>query len=139
MQKISGYLLAIDFEKAFDSLNHKISHCGPILLTNQESCVINGGHIKTYFRLERGARQGDSISPYLFVLALELFFISIKSNKNIHGINRFDRDFLYTSYADNATFFLKDLDLKKNVLEMLDQCYMVSALRPNFRWLAWLI
>ena len=54
-QKISGYLLTIDFEKAFDSLNHKfliavLKKYGfgedfinwiKILLRNQESCVIN--------------------------------------------------------------------------------------------------
>ena len=106
-KKISGYLLTADFEKAFDSLNHKFliavfKKYGfgedfidsiKTLLRDQESCVINGGHTTTYFRLESDARQGDPISPYLFVLALELFFILIKSNKNIHGINIFN-DFL---------------------------------------------
>ena len=29
-----------------------------ILFNNQESCVINGGHSKKYFPLERGATQG---------------------------------------------------------------------------------
>ena len=76
-----------------------------ILLRNQESCVINRGHTTIYFRLERGARQGDPILAYLFILALELFFILIKSNKNIHGINIFNHDFLYTAYADETTFF----------------------------------
>ena len=146
IQKISGYLLTVDFEKGFDSLNHKflivvLKKYGfgedfidwiKTLLRDQESCVINGGHTTTYFRLERGARLGDPISAYLFILALELFFILIKSNKNIHGINIFNHDFLYTAYADDTTFFLKDLDSVKNVLEMLNQIYMVSGLRPNF-------
>ena len=146
IQKISGYLLTVDFEKAFDSLNHKfliavLKKYGfgedfidwiKILLRDQESCVINGGHTTTYFRLERGARQGDPISAYLFILALELFFILIKSNKNIHGINIFNHDFLYTAYADDTNFFLKDLYSVKNVLEMLNQLHMVSGLRSNF-------
>ena len=146
IQKISGYLLTVDFKRAFHSLNQKfliavLKKYGfgedfidwiKILLRDQESCVINGGQTTTYFRLEHGARQSDPILAYLFILALELFFILIKSNKNIHGINIFNHDFLYTVYADDTTFFLKDLDSLKNVLEMLNQFYMVSGLRPNF-------
>ena len=146
IQKRSGYLLTVDLEKAFDSLNHKfliafLKKYGfgedfidriKVLMRNQESCVINGGHTITYFHLERGARQDDPISAYLFILALELFFILIKSNKNIHGINIFNHDFLYTAYAEDTTFFLKDLDSIKNVLEILNQFYMVSRLCPNF-------
>ena len=112
-----------NFEKAFDSMNHAFLITAfkkygfgdnfidwiKILLNNQESCVINGGHTTKYFKLERGARQGDPISAYLFILALEIFFIMIKTNKNTHGLNIFDHEYLYTAYADNATFFLEDI------------------------------
>ena len=56
----------------------------------------------------------------------------MKFNKNIHGINVFNHDFLYTEYADDKTFFLKYLDSVKNVLEMLNQLCMISGLRSNF-------
>ena len=48
-----------------------------ILLKNQESYVINGGHTTKYFRLEKGARKGDPISANLFILVLEILFIFI--------------------------------------------------------------
>ena len=40
--------------------------------------MINGSQTAKYFRLERGARQRDPISAYLFILALEILFIFIK-------------------------------------------------------------
>ena len=138
--------MIIDFEKAFDSMNHvfliaALKKYGfgdnfidwiKILLNNQESCVINGGHTTKYFKLERGARQGDPISAYLFILALEIFFIMIKTNKNTHGLNIFDHEYLYTAYADDTTFFLEDISSIKVVLKDL-QCFSsFSGLRSNF-------
>ena len=35
-----------------------------ILLKNQESCMMKAGITKSYFNLEKGARQGDPISAY---------------------------------------------------------------------------
>ena len=44
-----------------------------ILMKNRESCVINGGKATPYFKLERGTRQGDSISAYLFIISSFFF------------------------------------------------------------------
>ena len=44
----------------------------------------------TFLLIERVARQGDPISAYLFVLALEIFFILIKTNNNTQGIEIFN-------------------------------------------------
>ena len=76
-----------------------------MLLKNQESCVINGGYRTIYSKLNRGACQGDPISAYLFILALEMFFIIIETNKNTHGFKIFDHEYLYTAHVDDKTFF----------------------------------
>ena len=56
-------------------------------MKNLESCVINGGKTTPYFRSERGTRQGDPISAYLFIIALEVVFSLTKANPNIGVYN----------------------------------------------------
>ena len=84
---MDGYLLTLDIQKAFDSVDHdflllSLEMFGfgenfinwiKIILNDQESCVMNGGFSTGYFKLERGTRQGDPISAYLFLLVIEFF------------------------------------------------------------------
>ena len=88
-----GFLVTIDIEKAFESVNHHfliaiLEKIGfgtefiqwmKVLLNNQESCVINGEKTSKYFKLERG----DPISTYLFIIVLEVVFRIIKETSNI--------------------------------------------------------
>ena len=60
-----------------------------LLFNSQQSCVIHGGDTTPYFNLEKGASKWDPVSAYLFILALEVLFIFIKSNENIKGIEIF--------------------------------------------------
>ena len=111
----------MDIEKAFNSLDHtflifvlkKFSFGNDFvnwietLISKQEPCIINGGNTTQYFHLERGAHQGDPISTYIFILALEVLSFLVRNNKDIKGLNIFDHLFLYTAYAVDTTFFLE--------------------------------
>ena len=91
----SGILLAVDFEKAFDSLNHEFLYqvlqkmgFGPNFLQwirtfyrNLSSCVLNNGFTTDIFFVKRGVRQGDPLSASLFILALETLLCQIKKKK----------------------------------------------------------
>ena len=82
-----GFLVTMDTEKVLDSLNHpflqsvlkKFSFGTSFInwieaiLNKSESCVINSGKTAQYFQLNRGARQGDPISAYNFILVMEVF------------------------------------------------------------------
>ena len=126
---IDGYLVTVDIEKAFDSLDHEfllvvLKKFGfgnyfidwIKILTNQESCVINGGSTTWYFKLEKG----DPISAYLFIIFLEIIFAMIKSNLNIKGLTIFNHNYLYTAYADDTTFFLNNQKSIRKLMKTFD-------------------
>ena len=132
--KIKGLLLTLDIEKAFHSVGYQflinilktfgfeknLVRWIKILLKNQESCIINGKITTKYFKLERGTGQGDPISAYLFILVLEVVFAVIKSNQNIDKLRIFEHDFLYISYADDTTFFVKNQTSVIEILKVFD-------------------
>ena len=77
-------------------------------MKNLESCVINGGKTTPSFKLVRGTRQGELISAYLFIIAFEVVFSLIKTNLDIESLLFLSHTFLYTAYADDVTFFLRN-------------------------------
>ena len=142
-----GFLVTMDIEKAFDSLDHKfliyaLEKYGfgkkfiswvKILLRNQESCVLNWGTTTKYFLLERGARQGNPISANLFVLVLEILFQLIKSKSEIKGLTIFGHCYLYSAYADDTTFFLQDIISMKHMVDVFCLFSYFSGLKPNLK------
>ena len=139
------FLVTIDMEKAFDSVNHhfliamlvkvgfgtEFIELIKVLLNNQESCVINGGKTSRYFKLERRTRQGDPISAYLFIIILEVVFWIIKETSNIKGFGIFQKKFIYIAYADDTTFFLKNTESVINLLEIFKHFSQFSSLKPK--------
>ena len=53
-------------------------------------------------------------------------------NKNDSSIKCINYVFLYTAYADDSTFFLKDLASVKNLLDIFSYYSKYSGLKPNF-------
>ena len=91
-QNLPGLLINIDFEKAFDSLDwgfmfkvleafgFKEEICKWIrtFYSNIKSTVLVNGQASKWFTVYRGCRQGDPISPYLFILCVEVLATMIR-------------------------------------------------------------
>ena len=101
--KIKLYLVTMDIEKVLDSLDHSflISVLKRFgfrenfidwikILLHKQSCLLNSGFTTNYFNLEKGPCQGDLISAYLFILALEIIFLLIKNDTSRKVVQVFD-------------------------------------------------
>ena len=90
---LSTYCCFVDFEKAFDSVNHdafwhKLLAYGihgknfniiKSLYANLQSCVRVGGRLTDWFDISAGVRQGDTLAPTLFALFINDFALEINT------------------------------------------------------------
>ena len=144
-RKENGILLMIDFEKAFDTLEWnfifktlKAMNFGPSLITwiqtfytNIESCILSNGHASPFFNIGRGVRQGDPLSSYLFVLAVEMLSVAVKENKDIQGIVTKNNHLKVIQYADDTTAILKDYNSVQNFIKVTKIFQQLSGLKIN--------
>ena len=73
---------------------------------NIESCVLNNGWLSNFFKLQRGVRQGCPLSPYLFILSVEVLGKAIRANTSIKGITVNNTEIKLSQYTDDTTLIL---------------------------------
>jgi hypothetical protein len=108
-------MLFVDQQKAFDRISHEflqlvLENMGfnkefkdliKNLFSRQEAHILDSGYISNSFRVERGVRQGDPLSPLLYVLAFEPMLKQLE--RKLKGIPLEKQFFKATAYADDLT------------------------------------
>ena len=69
--------------------------------------VIVNGQITEWFNIQRGCRQGDPISPYLFIVCVKILAIMIREDEDIKGI-------YINKVGHNISQFADDTQLMNN-------------------------
>ena len=66
----------------------------------------------------------------MFILVLEIFFTFVKNNPKVKGLIISKHEFLYTTYADDTTFFHKD---RNSIIKLMNELNTsnFSGLKPN--------
>ena len=142
---IDGRMVCIDFKKAFDTVSRdflfrtlSVFGFGPSFIQwihtfykNVSSCVLNNGFATSSFAVERGVRQGDPLSAYLFIIALEVLCVNIRNSNDIRGIKVDNKEIKVSLLADDLTVFLKDDLSLTNFLKLIEDYGTCSGLKVN--------
>ena len=145
----TGIIMAVDFEAAFDTVSWefleealKCYNFGPYCLhmiktlylnSNNFSRILLDGCLGGKIRMERGVRQGDPASGYLFNLVMEPLTNQILQSNSIEGILLSNENEVRLSqYADDLIIFSQAKENSvRAVLQTLDNFSTVSGLRVN--------
>ena len=120
VENIPGLLLLVDFHKAFDSISwqfidktlsffnfgNDIRKWVNIFYTDISSCIQINGKYSEYFPIQRGVRQGDSLSAYIFLLCGEVLAKMLNENEIVKGISINDKEAFLSQFADDTALFL---------------------------------
>ncbi|GJY55016.1 RNA-directed DNA polymerase, eukaryota [Tanacetum coccineum] len=143
-------IFKVDFEKAYDSVRwdflddvldkfgfgvkwrNWIQSC---LRSSRGSILINGSPTKE-FQFFRGLKQGDPLSPFLFILVMESLHISFQRVVDaglFNGINLSSTvNLSHLFYADDAIFIGQWNELNIDTLVRVLECFFrASGLRIN--------
>ncbi|GJY48443.1 reverse transcriptase domain, reverse transcriptase zinc-binding domain protein [Tanacetum coccineum] len=151
-RKKKGLIFKVDFEKAFDSIKWRFlldligkmgfggKWCNWVeacLRMTSMSILVNGSPSEV-FGLERGVRQGDPLSPFLFIFAAEgLNAIVTEAVKKcifrgvVVGVNNVTVSHL--QYADDTIFFGEwNKENAKSLMCILKCFEEISGLKVNY-------
>uniref|UniRef100_A0A8C6M6K1 Reverse transcriptase domain-containing protein n=1 Tax=Nothobranchius furzeri TaxID=105023 RepID=A0A8C6M6K1_NOTFU len=133
-----GFILFLDFYKAFDSVEHQfifsvLEHLGfgvkftnliRGLYRNISSCVSLPRGSTPRFNVSVGIPQGCPISPCLFILVSEMLAIYLKNCVDLKKLNVLGTELIISQLADDTTLFLKDY---KQIPIAIDKIKLFSA------------
>ena len=151
-KKIFGTLKKIDFQKAYNSVNwsflelvmEKLGFCRTwirwimnCVTSTSMSILLNGSPLKP-FKMEKGLRQGGSLSPYLFILVSEALVCLMKKAEDMNlieavHIGKEKVSLKHLQFADHTLIFApKESMCITNYFRILDVFALMSGLSLNY-------
>ena len=146
-QNTPAMILAIDFRKAFDTINwdamkmilHKYE-LGENFIKMLMVCfnefktrIINNGYMTEYIDIQQGTKQGCPVSSIVFLLIIETIALKLKANVNIKGIKIGGITKIVSQFADDLWTATKyDKQSYKAQLKEFQEFQMYTGLSINY-------
>ncbi|WVZ99078.1 hypothetical protein U9M48_044428 [Paspalum notatum var. saurae] len=146
-QKLATVVLKLDFAKAFDTVQwpalldilsargFSSRWVGWILhlLSSSKTAILVNGCPGPWFDCKRGLRQGDPISPYLFLLVADVLQRLIKVDSSIRHPVQTELPGAVLQYADDTLIVMRgDVVGVQKLAALLEQFSAATGLAINF-------
>ena len=145
---INATIIALDAQKAFDSVNHNyinaildrtgLHNFKPIfqlLYKDLSNDIIINGKIGKGYALGNGVKQGDALSCSLFILAMEPLLRNIARNNTIKALKSRTIDYTWpkiVGYADDVTIITENSNSSvKQIFHEYERLTNASGLKLN--------
>uniref|UniRef100_A0A803TDZ5 Reverse transcriptase domain-containing protein n=1 Tax=Anolis carolinensis TaxID=28377 RepID=A0A803TDZ5_ANOCA len=139
-------LLAIDMEKAFDSVNwdffkilineldmgYRFNNAINKIYEKQEATIRINSIESKKFKISKGTRQGCPLSPLLFIFALETLINSVREDTELKGAKIRKEQYKIKAYADDLICIIEEpVRTVGNWLNKLENFGKISGLKIN--------
>ena len=138
--EIEGAILFADLEKAFDTVSREyiykvlndiglpsIANTVKLLLNETKAAVQINGFLSQLFTIRRGVRQGDPLSPTIFIISLLPFLYSIIKESNLKGLSNTKM----LCFADDIANFFNSKEELNLILKKYHDLEQASGLKLN--------
>ena len=141
-----GAIILLDIYKAFDSLSwpfifhvFKAYKFGKYLVSwikilyhNTKCCVTNNNCLSPFFDIRKGVRQGDPVSPTIFIMCIEIMNKALMHDLGYKGLFIADTSLKSSMFANDTVIFLDGRASQfKQVFDILQQFSVFSGLQIN--------
>ena len=145
----TGIKVSLDQEKAFDRvdctfLSNVLQKFGfgpvfqcwiSVLYQNAQMKILVNGFLTDGIPLDRGVRQGDPLSPLLYILCAEVLVCNIQAENKKQGFllpGAQGQQFKIRQYADDSTCFVKDIFSLRVLFSILKRYELGSGPKLNY-------
>ena len=118
-EKMPGAVFLVDLHKAFDSLHwsfifamskyygfgNSLINWTRILYKNGKCRVENNNFLSSFFEAKKGVRQGDPLSPTIFLLCIECLAVMLRQSRQYKGIKLNKQIFKISLFVDDVAIF----------------------------------
>lgn len=144
-RKQDGYIMTMDYKKAFDSINQemmfkilqkldipeRIMHLLKEIYSGATAQVEVNGIYTDKIKIQRGIRQGCPLSMTLYAVCMEPLTRKIIQNNNIRGITMGHYTQKLDQYADDTTLTIGDINSITEIFKEYDRLQRATGQEIN--------